>query len=500
MRPTTLLRLAASGTRTDGVRMMLTVFGSGAAALAWLCAATVASIGVLGPAPNSYTPELFGEPGLRPGVVATFVLLTIPVLALLAQSARLGAPHRDRRIASMRLAGATPRQVIAIGAGRERRRRRWSEHSSDSGCSSCSASCSTDPSGEGCGRFRPTSCRRSATIVIICLVLPLIVTVASAWLLRRVVTTPLGVVRRVRRRHPPRPWPGLLIVIGVGTFAVIDPLGHFLIRLHLGIHPGRAAATTTFFLAVLMTALGASLGAGWISYTAGRVLRRFGRRPATTLASARLLADPWQGSRTFGVLIVATVFAGGTAAVYGTFVAQQQINTASQDALNTLASQTDGFDQPDTFYTGATLLVFLAVGLAGLMAAFGQLVSISEAIVSRRRSTAALVATGVPRSVLARTQIWQAMVVAAPSLVLAAVAGMLIPRFLFGTTVSASPGSMSVDGGPVFSVPEMTRSVPVPWANLGLVVGIGLLAVLMTVGIGLLFLRPSTRIEELRTG
>lgn len=498
MRPTTLLRLAASGTRTDSVRMVLTVFGSAAAALAWLCAATVASIGVLG-RPDHYSPELLREAGLRPGVVATFVLLTIPVLALLAQSARLGAPHRDRRIAAMRLAGATPRQVIALGAG-------------ESGVAALVGVLA------GLGVFivlrdsldRPESYGQLplptdilppiAAIVAICLLLPLIVTAASAWLLRRVVTTPLGVVHRVRRRHAPRPWPGVLIVVGVATFAVFEPVGHFLVRHHVGIPPGRAAATTVFFLAVLMTAVGASLGAGWISYTAGRVLRRFGRGPATTLASARLLADPWQGSRTFGVLIVATVFAGGTAAVYGTFVVQQQLNTASQDALNALAHQDGDFGQPDTFYTDATLLVFLAVGIAGVMAALGQLVSISEAIVSRRRSAAALVATGVPRSVLARTQVWQAMAVAVPSLVLAVVAGMLIPRFLFGTTVSAGAGSMTVDGGPVVEVPDMARSVPVPWAYLGIVVGVGLLAVLVTVGIGLLFLRSSTRVEELRTG
>jgi hypothetical protein len=313
------------------------------------------------------------------------------------------------------------------------------------------------------------------------------------------VTSPLGVVRRAGRRRAPKPWPGLLIVAGVGTFGVLEPVSHFLARLHISTGGGRLLEITVFFLAVLSAAVGVALGAGWISYTAGRILRRFGRRPASTLAAARLIADPWQGSRTFGVLIVATLFGGGTAAVYGFFQVQQQVNNANQVAMDALAGNSGYFDEPDTFYTNATLLVLIAVAVAGIVAALGQLVSISDAIVSRRRTYAALVATGVPRSVLARTQVWQSMAVAVPTLALASVAGMLIPRLLFGTTIAIPGSPVTVESGQTFQVPDITRHVPVPWADLGLVVAFAALAVLVTVGIGLLFLRPSTSVEELRT-
>src|SRR5690606_34331846 len=61
-----------------------------------------------------YTHDLLVEPGLRPGVAFGLLLLCIPVLALAGQSARLGAPGRDRRLAQIRLAGATPRQAVAV--------------------------------------------------------------------------------------------------------------------------------------------------------------------------------------------------------------------------------------------------------------------------------------------------------------------------------------------------------------------------------------------------
>ena len=44
-------------------------------------------------------------------------LLTVPVLALAAQALRVGSVARDRRMAALRLAGATPRDVRMIAAG-----------------------------------------------------------------------------------------------------------------------------------------------------------------------------------------------------------------------------------------------------------------------------------------------------------------------------------------------------------------------------------------------
>ncbi|NED54053.1 ABC transporter permease, partial [Micromonospora aurantiaca] len=118
MRPGTLLRLVLAGTRTDVARVVLTAVSAALATLAGLAALTVLS--VVKPAGHAwtqseqYTNALLREPGLRPGVALALLLLCVPVLGLAGQCARLGAPGRDRRLAALRLAGATPGQVTRV--------------------------------------------------------------------------------------------------------------------------------------------------------------------------------------------------------------------------------------------------------------------------------------------------------------------------------------------------------------------------------------------------
>ena len=49
-------------------------------------------------------------------MVTALLLLLVPVLAFVGQCARIGALQRERRLAALRLAGATPRQVRRISA------------------------------------------------------------------------------------------------------------------------------------------------------------------------------------------------------------------------------------------------------------------------------------------------------------------------------------------------------------------------------------------------
>jgi hypothetical protein len=507
VRWSTLARLAMAGTKTDRVRVTMTAIGSVTAVFAWLCAATVASMGRLNSMDGSdsrYSSDVIAQPGLRPGVIATFVLLTIPVLGFVGQCARLGAPARDRRLGAMRLAGATPRQAIVIGAG-------------ESGIASLAGSVlglvvflvlrqildHVDANGQ---RALPTDVRTSPIVIaIVCLLLPLVVSAISAVLLGSVTTTPLGIVARVRRAKGPSPLAGILILAGLGLFAVFAPVLDLLTRHHIVV-PGWVSVVF-FYVGVLLASIGVAVGAGWIAYTSGRLLRRFGRSPSSRLAAARLVADPWQGSRAFGVLLVAVLFGGAIAGTYANFATMQAIQDASQHAYNVAVHEPDDIMGSNSFYTDTTRLVGIAVGIAAIVGALGLLVSLTESIVSRRRTYAALVAGGVPRSVLARTQIWQTMSMALPALVLAAVVGLELARALFGATVSGGGEQYSQSDGlgdtvdqPVEMTPKIVLSVPVPWHELGIVLGGSTLAVLVTIGIGLLFLKPSTSIEELRTG
>ena len=64
-------------------------------------------------------PEMFfnlvADPGVRGGTAFGTVLVTVPAL-LLHQAVRLGTAARERRLAALRLAGATPGQVRLLGA------------------------------------------------------------------------------------------------------------------------------------------------------------------------------------------------------------------------------------------------------------------------------------------------------------------------------------------------------------------------------------------------
>ncbi|MEV0476451.1 FtsX-like permease family protein, partial [Streptomyces prunicolor] len=64
----------------------------------------------------SFGSGLFDSPSDRRNVSLALGLLLIPVLGFLGQCARIGAVHRDRRLAALRLAGAGPWQVRRIAA------------------------------------------------------------------------------------------------------------------------------------------------------------------------------------------------------------------------------------------------------------------------------------------------------------------------------------------------------------------------------------------------
>lgn len=141
-------------------------------------------------------------------------------------------------------------------------------------------------------------------LAAVCVGIPLLSALVAAVMLRRVVVTPLGVVRRVRTNRP-KPWPGALIMVGLGTTALIVPL-----QRGFGSLPSEVFLLLILF-ALLAATAGTVLGTGWISYRVGRLMHRFARRPAGLIAARRLMADPWNGSRTLAALLGCLVLAGG---------------------------------------------------------------------------------------------------------------------------------------------------------------------------------------------
>ncbi|WP_432956151.1 FtsX-like permease family protein [Micromonospora haikouensis] len=509
MRPGTLGRLALAGTRTDTVRVALTALSAALAALAGLAALTVLAI----PTPpatddngsrwsEQYSEALLREPGLRGGTAFALLLLALPVLALAGQCARLGAPARDRRLAALRLAGATPGQVTRLAA-------------LETGVASLLGTVGglvvflvahellDRPAADGRLALPTDVLPSPVALTATVLGLPAVAAAATALLLRRVVTTPFGVVRRARRDRAPRPWFALLVPAGVGAFAGYFPLLHWLER-----HEVQAPLPylpILVFVGGLAALVGTVVAAGWFAHATGRLLHRLARGPAALLAARRLTADPWAGSRTFAALLAAVLFGGGAAGMRAHFQTRYDAERAELRAFGEVSGG-------DTFYLNAIGLVDLAVAVAVTIAAGGLLVALVEGIVARRRAYAALVAQGVPRGVLGRSVAWQALAPAVPAVLLALTVGLLLGRFLSGP-VRAGGGryefceaTAAICADPVARTPylrivdspERYVTPGVPLESLALVGAGAVAAVALTVAVGLLFLRASTTVEELR--
>lgn len=513
----TLVRLALAGTRTDTLRVLLTGLSACLAALILLAALTVFAIPTppLDPDDRSanhatqYSSNLLSEPGLRPGLAITLLLFSIPVLALAGQCARLGAPARDRRLAAIRLAGATPRQAVTIA-------------SAETGVASqlgavvglgvylLGRELLHRPDAAGLLPLPTDVLPSPYAIVAVLLGLPLVAALATAILSRQVVMTPTGVVRRVRRVGAPGWWPGVLIGIGLAIFAGFEVALRWLNQ--QGWNPAGAVLILTLMLGALLATIGVVLGTGWISHTTGRLLHRFGRGPAALLAARRLTADPWNGSRAFAALLACVIFGAGAIGARAYFVTQDRAEV--EQLLAARSGADEGFIAPvNPFYLNTVSLVDTAVLVAMAIAITGLLVMLAEGIVARRRTYAALVATGVPRSVLGRAILWQSAAPVLPAILIALAVGWQLTRGYFGDVVTSRGTTTFCDAEAALCEDPATReqylrqveypaaeyAVALPLTDLA-VFGAGAFgAILLTVAIGLLFLRTSTSPEELRT-
>ncbi|WP_432902332.1 FtsX-like permease family protein [Micromonospora matsumotoense] len=503
MRPGVALRLALAGNRTDTARVVLTALSAALASLAGLAALTVLAI----PTPpggrgsnnsEQYTNALLREPGLRGGTAVALLLLAVPVLALAGQCVRLGAPARDRRLAGFRLAGATPEQVTGLVAV-------------EAGLASLLGTLVGlvtylvgrvllhRPDSRGLLPLPTDVLPSPLAIGAVVLGLPVLAGLVGVVLLRRVTATPLGVVRRIRRERAPGPWAGLLIVAGLAAFGLLVPIGQW--YADRGQEPPPMLEPALMLGGGLAALVGVVVGTGWLSYTVGRLLHRHGRGPAVLLASRRLTADPWAGSRTLAALLAAVLVGAGAAGLRASMIADM----AAYRAVG------QSFAAGDDFYLHTMDLVDRAVHVAIALAAGGLIVALVEGIVARRRTYAALVASGVPRSVIGRSVGWQALAPAVPAIALALAVGLLLtwgvagrPRTYGGHSIQVCTGDAARCADPSALrevwVPEGVVRPELPWEQLAWVGAGALAAVLVTVGTGLLFLRMSTAVEELRTG
>ncbi|WP_371597968.1 FtsX-like permease family protein [Streptomyces sp. NBC_00564] len=387
------LLLTRGSDRREWWRITLTAVGAGLATGFGLAAVAVASL--RGQHHLSIGNGLLDRPGERSGIVLTLLLLLIPVLGFLGQCARIGAVHRDRRLAGLRLAGASPaqvRRIAALEAGLT--------------CLVGSAVATVFSALLLLVEWPRPPVTVWAGFAVIAVAVPLLGALVSTLALRRVVASPLGWVRRTRPSTGRGPGTAFLmaapVILFVGLVMAPDDFGGF------------GTAPPLVLGVVIVTGAGAVRVTGATARLTGRRLAARTGDPATLIAAERLRDDPWAAARTHAAVLLVTVVGTG-------FIGVRQVLL---DTLHTRGPEMMALDM--SFYTtgvdltGAAILVAVAITLSGLA------VGTAESLATRRRGLAAQAAAGVPHAVLGRALLLETALPLAPAVALAGAGGMAI--------------------------------------------------------------------------
>jgi hypothetical protein len=441
------LRLAWELTRGSdrGEWWRVTLTATGAALATGFALAAVALASLRGRYQVSVGAGLLDEPGTRAGVIVGLLLLLVPVLGFLGQCARIGAVHRDRRLAGLRLAGATPWQVRRIAA-----------LETGPACLLGSAVATVFTVLLLLSQWDRPTALAWAGIALVAVAVPVLGAAAGALALRRVVASPLGWVRRTGPSGGRGP--GLLFLAGV---LLVGMLALLTVATTSPAASNRPDGGLPLTVTGVVLAVGA--GAVWLSgataKATGRILAVRTRSAATLIAAERLRDDPWWAARTHAAVLLVTVVGTG-------FLGIRQVMS---DVV-----RTQRFSEPASYYTTGLDLTGAAIAIAFAITLSGLAVGTAESLATRRRGLAAQAAAGVPRAVLGRALLLETALPLAPAVLLSGLGGTAI-----GTWYALLAGR------------------PVPW-SITLVPVAVYAACLLAAATSLPLLRRSVRPGELR--
>ncbi|WP_216586218.1 FtsX-like permease family protein [Streptomyces brasiliscabiei] len=221
-------------------------------------------------------------------------LLVAPVIVLAAAAGRLGAARREQRLAALRLAGATPRQIIAMTAAEAATVGAAGALTGALAYTALLPALAQIPYGIGSwytGRLWVGLPWLAAVVASV----TALITVSAVSMLRQVATSPLGVAQQADPRRTR--------MIRLVLFAVV--LGYVFFSTQGG------QLKIPQLIAMLALFYGAFwLFGPWVVDRLGRIAGRFARRPATLLAARRLSDDPRGAWRTVSGLVLAGFVAG----------------------------------------------------------------------------------------------------------------------------------------------------------------------------------------------
>ncbi|MFF8590574.1 FtsX-like permease family protein [Streptomyces sp. NPDC015220] len=391
--------LVRGSDRQEWWRIALTAAGAAGAAALGLAAAVLAS--VRGHYSFSFGSGLFDNPGERSGAILTLLLLLVPVLGFLGQCTRIGAVHRDRRAAALRLAGAEPARV-----------RRITALETGLACLLGSLLATAVSVPLLLTLWSAPTALTWAGLALVAVGVPVLGTAAAVLALRRVVASPLGRLRRGVPRSGRGP--GLLFLAGLLLVVVAGPLA---VASTFSGTPGPhdVSPALTVFGAVSAVGAGAVWLTGALAGLTGRLLAARTDSPAVLIAAERLRDDPWAAARTHAAVLLVTVVGTG-------FVGVRQVLLADLAE----SRRTGGLAADLSFYTTGLDLTAAAIGLGLVIVLVALGVGAAESLATRRRALVAQTAAGVPRRVLGRALLLETALPLAPAVLVAGLGGMAI--------------------------------------------------------------------------
>ena len=233
-------------------------------------------------------------PVLQWVLVGGAIALLLPVLILIATATRLSAARREERFAAMRLVGATPRQVSLIAA-----------------VEATVAAVAGVAVGFGLFfLFRPLLYSvpftgaplaqgdlslQGVDVLLVMIGVPIAAVVSARLALRRVQRSPLGVTRRTSSTAP-RMIRVVPLAAGVAVLAYFDAAGK----------PGsNGSQLLELVIGFVLIVVGLVLAGPWFTAVGSKFMAIRARRPATLIASRRLLDNPKAAFRFISGLVLA---------------------------------------------------------------------------------------------------------------------------------------------------------------------------------------------------
>ncbi|MGP0032939.1 MAG: FtsX-like permease family protein, partial [Acidimicrobiales bacterium] len=251
--------------------------------------------------------------------------LVLPILILIATASRLSAVRREERFASMRLIGATPRQIstisaveaviaalagVVLGFGLFFAIRPLLYHVPFTGAPLAQDDLSL----------------HAVDIIIAVVGVPAAAVVSTRLALRRVQISPLGVTRRVRTRPP-----GIARIVpllaGIAFLAYFDAAGK----------PGAIGSQLVELLVgFVLLIVGLVLAGPWFTTAGSRIMAKRASGPATLIASRHLLDNPKAAFRFVSGLVIALFVASAAIGALSS-VTQVTGGGSTNASLRTLA-------------------------------------------------------------------------------------------------------------------------------------------------------------------